>query len=70
VEILFDFDTNAMGHCFTEEPDFTAYQALPSDLCIFDPRKALDPLDEEFKWEAALQSPKLDDPDQIRSKSP
>jgi YVTN family beta-propeller protein len=62
----YDFGTNDMGDCFTEEPDFTPYQALPSDLRIFDPQKALDPLDEEFEWDAALQSPKLDDPDQIK----
>jgi len=55
-----------MRDCFTEEPDFTPYRALPVDVRIFDPQKALDPFDEKFDWEAMQQSPRLDDPDEIK----
>ncbi|HPM19023.1 MAG TPA: hypothetical protein PK288_08595, partial [Bacteroidales bacterium] len=36
--------------------------ALPPDLRIFDPQKALSPLDEDFDWESLKKSPILDDP--------
>ena len=62
----YDFGTNDLSDCFTDNPDFTPYDALPVDPRIFDPQKALDPLDEKFEWEAALKSPKLDDPDEIQ----
>jgi len=47
---------------FTGSPDFTPYPASPADPRIFDPQKALDPLDEKFNWKALAESPKLDDP--------
>lgn len=62
----YDFGTNSLADCFTDKPDFTPYQAVPVDPRIFDPQKALDPFDEKFEWEAALSSPKLDDPDEIQ----
>lgn len=62
----YDFGTNALTDCLTDAPDFTPYNAVPADPRIFDPQKALDPFDEKFEWEAALTSPKLDDPDEIQ----
>ncbi|MEO5600920.1 MAG: hypothetical protein ABIR06_08340 [Cyclobacteriaceae bacterium] len=62
----YDFGTTGLSNCFTDKPDFTPYQALPADPRIFDPQKALDPLDEKFEWEAALNTPKLDDPEEIQ----
>jgi YVTN family beta-propeller protein len=62
----YDFGANDMSDCFTSTPDFTPYNALPVDIRIFDPQKALDPFDENFDWEALKQSPKLDDPDEIQ----
>ncbi len=62
----YDFGVTDMRDCFTDEPDFTPYNALPVDARIFDPQKALDPFDEKFDWEGVKQSPKLDDPDQIK----
>jgi hypothetical protein len=35
---------------------------LPADLRIFDPQKALTPLDENFDWKSLDESPILDDP--------
>jgi YVTN family beta-propeller protein len=62
----YDFSTNDLSDCFTTKPDFKPYNALPVDLRIFDPVKALDPLDENFDWEAARDSPELDDADDIK----
>jgi YVTN family beta-propeller protein len=62
----YDFGVNDMGDCFTATPDFTPYNAVPVDPRVFDPQKALDPFDEKFDWEALKESPKLDDPDEIK----
>jgi YVTN family beta-propeller protein len=62
----YDFAANDMGDCFTAEPDFTPYSAVPVDPRVFDPQKALDPFDKKFDWEALKDSPKLDDPDEIQ----
>ena len=64
----YDFGATDMSDCFTSEPDFTPYNALPVDARIFDPKKALKPFDEKFDWESLIESPKLDDPDEIKKK--
>jgi YVTN family beta-propeller protein len=56
-----------LADMFSDQPDFTPYAALPADSRIFDPQKALDPLDEKFNWKALQDSPLLDDPETIRS---
>ncbi|NJO91925.1 MAG: hypothetical protein HC831_25365, partial [Chloroflexia bacterium] len=45
---------------FTNEPDFTPYDALPVDSLMFNPQKALDPYDENFDWHSLKESPELD----------
>ncbi len=55
-----------LADMFSSQPDFSPYSALPADSRIFDPQKALDPLDEKFNWKALLDSPLLDDPETIR----
>jgi hypothetical protein len=62
----YDFAATDMADCFTSEPDLTPYNALAVDARIFNPQKALKPFDENFDWEALIQSPKLDDPDEIK----
>ncbi len=62
----YDYGVNDMSDCFTKEPDFTPYNALPVDARIFDPQFALDPFDEKFDWKALQLSPKLDDPEEIK----
>jgi len=62
----YDFAVNDLGDCFTDVPDFTPYDAVSVDPRVFDPQKALDPLDEKFDWKALKDSPKLDDPDEIQ----
>jgi len=58
----FDAGASDLSDMFTKDPDFTPYTALPADLRIFDPQKALDPLDEKFDWKSLEDSPILDNP--------
>ncbi|MGD8278003.1 MAG: hypothetical protein PVH00_08250 [Gemmatimonadota bacterium] len=57
----YDFGATDLADLFTDTPDLTPYDALPSDLRIFDPQRALDPLDVDFNWQALSESPRLDD---------
>lgn len=52
---LFDATAADLADCFSDQPDFTPYEALPVDSRIFDPARARDPLDPK-------PSPRLDDP--------
>ena len=45
---------------FTDKPDFTPYSAVNVDKRIFDPQKALTPLDEKFDWKSLKESAELD----------
>jgi hypothetical protein len=49
-----------MSDLFTDTPDFTPFRALPADVRLFDPQKALDPFDEKFDWKAFSESEELD----------
>jgi hypothetical protein len=56
----YDAGANDLSEFFTNTPDFTPYEAIPSDFRVFDPQKALDPLDEKFSWKSLRQSPAID----------
>ena len=58
----YDAAANDLADMFADTADFTPYTALPPDLRIFDPRKALTPLDEKFDWKGVEESPLLDNP--------
>jgi YVTN family beta-propeller protein len=45
---------------FTIKPDYSPYNAVASDLRIFDPSKAMTPIDEKFDWKAFSASEELD----------
>jgi YVTN family beta-propeller protein len=63
----YDAGASDLSDFFTDKPAFTPYRALPVDNRIFDPQKALDPLDEKFDWKALEESPAIDNvPDMIR----
>lgn len=62
----YDAGATDLADMFTDQPDYSPYFALPADPRIFDPQKALDPLDEKFNWKALQDSPLLDDPETIR----
>ena len=57
----YDAGATDLSDMFTGVPDFTPYIALPPDKRVFDPQKALSPLDEKFDWNALKESPELDD---------
>jgi YVTN family beta-propeller protein len=57
---LFDATATDLSDAFTNQPDFTPYKVLPTDLSIFDPAKAKDPLD------PAPPSERMDDPRVLR----
>lgn len=56
----YDAGATDLSDLFTSEPDFTPYEAIPVDIRIFDPVKALDPYDEKFEWKAVRESPEID----------
>ncbi len=56
----YDAAANDFADLFTPTPDFTPYNAIPVDPRIFDPKKALTPLDEKFDWKAVKESPLID----------
>ena len=58
----YDAGATDLSDMFTGKPDFTPYVALPSDPRVFDPQKALTPLDEKFDWNALSTSPDIDNP--------
>jgi len=62
VPYLNEYDATAtdMAGLFKDTPDYTPYNALPVDKRVFDPQKALDPLDEDFNWKAVKESPGID----------
>lgn len=61
----YDAGATDLSDMFTGTPDFTPFIALPPDIRIFDPRKALTPLDEKFDWGSLKDSPVLDDPKEM-----
>ncbi len=56
----YDAGATDMSDLFTDKPDFTPYRAVPADVRLFDPQKALDPFDEKFDWKAFSESEELD----------
>ncbi|MEL6256662.1 MAG: hypothetical protein AAFR87_31975 [Bacteroidota bacterium] len=61
----YDAGATDMADMFADEPDFTPYFAYPVDPRAFDPQKVLDPFDENFDWKAVINSPNLDDPEDL-----
>jgi len=62
----YDAMASDLSDMFQAEPDFSPYEAVPVHKGIFDPQKALDPLDEDFNWEALNDFPIMDHPDVMR----
>lgn len=62
----YDFGATDLADFFTDAPDFRPYTVQPVDPQVFNPEKALDPLDEKFDWGAFHQTPKLDDPELMK----
>jgi hypothetical protein len=56
----YDAGASDLSDFFTDIPDYKPYNALPVNLQIFNPQKALDPFDEKFNWKALNESPEID----------
>ena len=65
----YDAGASDLADLFTDKPDFTPYNAVAVDKRIFDPKKALTPFDENFNWKAVIDSPIMDDPDDMLENS-
>jgi len=65
----YDAGANDLSDFFTPVPDYTPYRAILADPRVFDPVKALDPLDETFDWKQLQQGPDLDNPDDMLRES-
>ena len=61
---LFDALANDFSDFFTSTPDFTPYSAVSVDARIFDPKKALDPNDPDYRIALNTRSILRDDPDE------
>lgn len=61
---MFDALANDFSDCFTTTPDFRPYTAVPVDPRIFDPEKAKDPNDPDYRKARELPSILRDDPDE------
>ena len=62
----FDAAATLLQDFFTDKPDYTPYQVEMVDKRIFDPQKALDPYDVNFRWESLKESPEMDNEDNFR----
>ncbi|MDH5399186.1 MAG: hypothetical protein OEX02_13625, partial [Cyclobacteriaceae bacterium] len=66
----YDAGSTDLAEMFTDTaPDFTPYEAVAVDPRVFEPQKALDPLDEQFNWEALDGSPIIDNPEDMINES-
>ena len=61
----YDAAASDLADMFTDQPDFTPYEALPPDTRIFDPAKVVEPGLEMRAWPTPPSEP-LDDPRTIR----
>jgi DNA-binding beta-propeller fold protein YncE len=62
----FDATASLPQDFFTGQPDFTPYTLRPVDKRLFDPDVAFKPFDRRFNWKGLLESPKMDDLDDMR----
>jgi len=65
----FDAGATDLADLFSDTPDYTPYSAVEVDTRIFDPQKALDPLDEKFDWKSLDESPVIDNPEDMLRES-
>ena len=65
----YDAGANDLSDFFTATPNYKPYNALAVDKRIFDPQKALDPIDEKFDWKALEKSPEMDNVEDMMRES-
>ena len=62
---MFDALANDFSDCFTTKPDYRPYAHVAVDARIFDPAKARDPNDPDYKRARLEPSVRLDDPEVV-----
>ena len=62
----YDGGASLLSDMFTDEPDFAPYAAVGVRPAVFDPAKALDPLDADFDWSGVNEYPTLDNYETLR----
>ena len=62
----FDAAASLPRDFFTAQPDFAPYSLRSPDKRLFDPDSAFKPFDRRFNWKGLLDSPKMDDLDDMR----
>jgi len=65
----YDAGATDFADMFTNKPDFSPYSAMSVDSRIFDPQKALDPLNEKFDWKQLKNSPEIDNENDMKRES-
>ncbi|MCC6445947.1 MAG: hypothetical protein IT210_21150 [Armatimonadetes bacterium] len=62
---LYDALASDLSDLWTDQPDLSPYAALPVDTRLFDPARAKDPLDPDYRSARLRPSGPVDDPDEI-----
>jgi hypothetical protein len=63
----FDATATLLQDFFTDTPDYSPYNVEMVDKRIFDPQKALDPYDVNFRWESLKESQEIDGEEGFRT---
>jgi hypothetical protein len=65
----YDAGATDLAEMFTSKPNFESFKAIAVDSRVFDPQKALDPLNEKFDWKQLKNSPKIDNENDMKRES-
>ena len=57
----YDATASLLQDFFTDQPDFTPYNAVLPDGRVFDPQQAMKPYNKPFDWRKIQQGPEMDD---------
>jgi hypothetical protein len=57
----YDATATLLDDFFTPKPDFSAYQAVPNDEKVFQPKKAMQLYGRDFNWRSVKMGIKMDD---------
>jgi YVTN family beta-propeller protein len=63
----FDGAATLVTDVFADAPDASPYRARAVDRRLFDPDVAFKPFDRRFNWKNVIDSPVMDDPDDMRA---
>jgi len=63
----FDASASLPYDAFTDRGETTPFRARAIDKRLFDPDLAFKPFDRRFDWRSLLESPRMDDPDDMRA---